>query len=202
METFIDQGSKRVIELLFILCLDSLRMGYYSGAEVPADCVSYIRSAGSISMNYILPRRGYHLCQSSFDDDKEGSWLLVNCDPWGIGVMYAGYILLDVSTLWVLVGRSGEFYRLLRHLSFREGGVFVWLLMAIVAVVRAENRNPPALAPRQADSLAFKQMIYYDRVVPFNTFTRDFVLELTEKPSYSDMTPKQVIGGWLLCPEV
>ena len=46
--------------------------------------------------------------------------------------------------------------------------------------------------------LARKQVIYNDRVVPFNTLARDFVLKLTGKPSYGGMTPEQVIGGWLL----
>ena len=58
-------------------------------------------------MNRILSRQGYRFYQSSFDDDKEGSWLSVNYDPWGIGVTYAGYILLGISMLWMLVGRSG-----------------------------------------------------------------------------------------------
>lgn len=104
--------------------------------------------------------------------------------------------------LWMLVGRSGEFRRLLRHPLLRKGGMFVWLLMAVVTVVQAENRSLPALALRQADSLAFKQVIYHDRVVPFNTLARDFVLKLTGKPSYGGMTPEQVVGGWLLRPEV
>ena len=78
----------------------------------------------------------------------------------------------------------------------------MWLLMATGMVVQAENRSLPALALRQADSLASKQVIYHDRVVPFNTLARDFVLKLTGKSSYGGMTPEQVVGGWLLRPEV
>ena len=73
--TFIDQDSKRVIELPFTLCLDSFRVEYYPGTEAPADYVSYIRDAEPVSMNRILSRQGYRFYQSSFDDDKEGSWL-------------------------------------------------------------------------------------------------------------------------------
>ena len=79
--TFIDQDSKRVIELPFTLCLDSFRVEYYPGTEAPADYVSYIRDAEPVSMNRILSRQGYRFYQSSFDDDKEGSWLSVNYDP-------------------------------------------------------------------------------------------------------------------------
>ena len=200
--TFIDQDSKRVIELPFTLCLDSFRVEYYPGTEAPADYVSYIRDAEPVSMNRILSRQGYRFYQSSFDDDKEGSWLSVNYDPWGIGITYAGYILLGISMSWMLVSYSGEFRRLLRHPLLRKGGMFVWLLMATGMVVQAENRSLPALALRQADSLASKQVIYHDRVVPFNTLARDFVLKLTGKSSYGGMTPEQVVGGWLLRPEV
>ena len=48
--TFIDQDSKRVIELPFTLCLDSFRVEYYPGTEAPADYVSYIRDAEPVSM--------------------------------------------------------------------------------------------------------------------------------------------------------
>lgn len=123
--TFIDQDSKRVIELPFTLCLDSFRVEYYPGTDAPADYVSYIRDAEPVSMNRILSRQGYRFYQSSFDDDKEGSWLSVNYDPWGIGITYAGYILLGISMLWMLVGRSGEFRRLLRHPLLRKGNVCV-----------------------------------------------------------------------------
>ena len=43
--TFIDQDSKRVIELPFTLCLDSFRVEYYPATEAPADHVIYIRDA-------------------------------------------------------------------------------------------------------------------------------------------------------------
>ena len=56
--TFIDQDSKRVIELPFTLCLDSFRVEYYPGTEAPADYVSYIRGAEPVSMNRILSRQG------------------------------------------------------------------------------------------------------------------------------------------------
>ena len=38
--TFIDQDSKRVIELPFTLCLDSFRVEYYPGTDAPADTLA------------------------------------------------------------------------------------------------------------------------------------------------------------------
>ena len=104
--------------------------------------------------------------------------------------------------LWMLVSWGGEFRRLLRHPLLKKGGMFVLLLLCLGSGVHAQKRSLPALARKQADSLARKQVIYNDRVVPFNTLARDFVLKLTGKPSYGGMTPEQVIGGWLLRPEV
>ena len=102
----------------------------------------------------------------------------------------------------MLVSRGGEFRRLLRHPLLKKGGMFVLLLLCLGSGVHAQKRSLPALARKQADSLARKQVIYNDRVVPFNTLARDFVLKLTGKSSYGGMTPEQVIGGWLLRPEV
>lgn len=68
--------------------------------------------------------------------------------------------------------------------------------------MQVQGRTLPALSIRQADSLAYEQVIYHDRVVPFNTLARDFVVKLTGRPSYAGLTPEQIIGGWLLRPEV
>ena len=199
---FLEQDGRQVVELPFTLRLDSFRIEYYPGTDAPADYISYIHGETPVSMNRILSRQGFRFYQSSFDEDMQGSWLTVNYDPWGIGVTYSGYLLLGVSMLWMLVSRGGEFRRLLRHPLLKKGGMFVLLLLCLGSGVHAQKRSLPALARKQADSLARKQVIYNDRVVPFNTLARDFVLKLTGKPSYGGMTPEQVIGGWLLRPEV
>lgn len=151
-------------------------------------------------MNRILPEQGFRFYQSSFDEDRQGSWLTVNHDPWGIGITYAGYILLGISMIGMLFGRRGEFRRLMNHPLLKKGGVFCLLLLA--GSMQVQGRTLPALSIRQADSLASEQVIYHDRVVPFNTLARDFVMKLTGRPSYAGLTPEQVIGGWLLRPEV
>ena len=202
MNCFLEQDGRQVVELPFTLRLDSFRIEYYPGTDAPADYISYIHGETPVSMNRILSRQGVRFYQSSFDEDMQGSWLTVNYDPWGIGITYSGYLLLGVSMLWMLVSRGGEFRRLLRHPLLKKGGMFVLLLLCLGSGVHAQKRSLPALARKQADSLARKQVIYNDRVVPFNTLARDFVLKLTGKSSYGGMTPEQVIGGWLLRPEV
>lgn len=210
--SFVEQESGRRIDLPFTLLLDSFRVEHYPGTEAPADYVSHIRILRSgqdtdsascsrtVSMHRILSEQGFRFYQSSFDEDKRGSWLTVNYDPWGIGATYAGYVLLGISMIGLLFSHRGEFRRLMNHPLLRKGGVFCLLLLA--GSMQVQGRTLPALSIRQADSLAYEQVIYHDRVVPFNTLARDFVVKLTGRPSYAGLTPEQIIGGWLLRPEV
>lgn len=210
--SFVEQESGRRIDLPFTLLLDSFRVEHYPGTEAPADYVSHIRilrsgqdtdsasCSRSVSMNRILSEQGFRFYQSSFDEDKRGSWLTVNYDPWGIGATYAGYVLLGISMIGLLFNHRGEFRRLMNHPLLRKGGVFCLLLLA--GSMQVQGRTLPALSIRQADSLAYEQVIYHDRVVPFNTLARDFVVKLTGRPSYAGLTPEQIIGGWLLRPDV
>lgn len=210
--SFVEQESGRRIDLPFTLLLDSFRVEHYPGTEAPADYVSHIRILRSgqdtdsascsrtVSMNRILSEQGFRFYQSSFDEDKRGSWLTVNYDPWGIGATYAGYVLLGISMIGLLFSHRGEFRRLMNHPLLRKGGVFCLLLLA--GSMQVQGRTLPALSIRQADSLAYEQVIYHDRVVPFNTLARDFVVKLTGRPSYAGLTPEQIIGGWLLRPDV
>ena len=210
--SFVEQESGRRIDLPFTLLLDSFRVEHYPGTEAPADYVSHIRILRSgqdtdsascsrtVSMNRILSEQGFRFYQSSFDEDKRGSWLTVNYDPWGIGATYAGYVLLGISMIGLLFSHRGEFRWLMNHPLLRKGGVFCLLLLA--GSMQVQGRTLPALSIRQADSLAYEQVIYHDRVVPFNTLARDFVVKLTGRPSYAGLTPEQIIGGWLLRPEV
>lgn len=210
--SFVEQESGRRIDLPFTLLLDSFRVEHYPGTEAPADYISHIRILRSgqdtdsascsrtVSMNRILSEQGFRFYQSSFDEDKRGSWLTVNYDPWGIGATYAGYVLLGISMIGLLFSHRGEFRRLMNHPLLRKGGVFCLLLLA--GSMQVQGRTLPALSIRQADSLAYEQVIYHDRVVPFNTLARDFVVKLTGRPSYAGLTPEQIIGGWLLRPEV
>ena len=207
---FLSRDGRGLSPLPFVLRLDSFRIRYYPGTEAPQDYVSHVRVSGlegggqavTVSMNRVWSCGGYRFYQSSYDPDLRGSWLSVNHDPWGMGVTYAGYALLCLSMLAVLLSRAGEFRRLLRHPLLRKGGFLaVCLLAGAGMAVQAQGRRLPVLTLAQADSLAAVQVIYHDRVTPLNTLARDFLLKLTGKPSYKGLTPEQVLGGWLLHPE-
>lgn len=78
---------------------------YHDGSDNPADFISYLRVDGEVcqvSMNKIYECKGYRLYQLEYDNDEMGATLLVNHDPWGIGITYSGYLLLVISCLWIL----------------------------------------------------------------------------------------------------
>jgi len=201
-----------VYQLPFSIKLERFEVEYYPGTEAPSDYVSHViykeEQSDSllmrVSMNNILRAKGYRLYQSSFDEDQQGSWLSVNYDPWGTGLTYFGYILLGISMIWTLLDRNEEFRRLLNHPLLKKGGLFFivgFFLSALPFSSFAQSRSLPLLNKSQADSLAQVQVIYQDRVTPFNTLARDFVQKIYGRASYHGFTAEQVIGGWLLNPE-
>lgn len=200
---YMEEETHRRLPLPFSLRLDSFRIAHYPGTDAPSDYVSYITADGRpfrISMNRIFHQAHVRLYQSSYDEGEAGSWLTVNEDPWGIGLTYAGYLLMGLSMVGVLLAHGGGFRRLLRHPLLRKRGVFcvgvLWL-----GCLPMQGESLPALNRRQADSLAFEQVIYQGRVALFNTLARDFVKKLTGRETYKGLTAEQVMGGWMLHPE-
>ncbi len=209
VSAFQSEDLKESYALPFALQLDSFHIVHYPGTEAPADYASYVSllsaqgerfSTQRVSMNRILKHQGYRFYQSSYDPDEQGSWLSVNYDPWGTGLTYVGYTLLLLSMLAVLLSRREEFVRLLNHPLLRKG-TFVFLLL-LTATSTLQARELPAFNREKADSLAQRQIIYNDRVAPFNTLARDFLLKIYGRASYHGLTAEQVVSGWLFSPEV
>lgn len=206
VKSFTRTSDQQTRVLPFSLSLDSFRVVYYPGTEAPSDYKSYVSYKVNgkwkeevISMNHILSVEGYRFYQSSYDPDLSGSWLSVNYDPWGIAVTYAGYLCLAFSSLWLLGSRGETFFRLLRHPLWRKTGL-VWLGLCAFQLT-AQARPVSVLARQDAEKLKMRQVIYHDRVAPFHTLARDFVIKLSGKPSYHGLTPEQVVASWLLYPE-
>jgi ABC-type transport system involved in cytochrome c biogenesis permease subunit len=83
---------------------------YHPETNTPADYISFLKVDTTIcrvSMNKIYKRDGYRLYQMDYDADEMGTTLLVARDPWGIGLTYAGYLLLGLAMLWLLLLRLG-----------------------------------------------------------------------------------------------
>ena len=113
---FIKEGEEVTKTALpFSLTLDRFEIETYAGSSKPKDYVSYLRLGDGetqkdvvISMNNILRHKHYRFYQSDYDEHGN-SVLDVARDPWGIGVTYAGYALLFVALVVMLVERRKTF---------------------------------------------------------------------------------------------
>ncbi len=114
-------AQRQVINLPFILRLDSFQIEYHTGTTLPADYVSHVSclhpdgkalKRETISMNHILRIQGYRFYQSSFDEDLQGSWLGVNHDPWGTSIAYIGFMVLCIGFMLTLYNRRKDFLTL------------------------------------------------------------------------------------------
>ena len=97
------------VELPFTLTLDHFEVVNYPETHKPMDFVSHIvigDTSGdeefTISMNHILRRQHYRFYQTDYDE-AGNSILSVSRDPWCIGVTYAGYVVLLVALVLMLV---------------------------------------------------------------------------------------------------
>ena len=108
----------------FGITLESFEVKYYPGSERPSDYVSTVqideREQIVISMNNIGKVDGWRLYQEDYNLEDGSSTLAYSHDPWGIALVYAGYLLLLFSLAC----------------SFRKES-FSWLPLAIMALCLA-----------------------------------------------------------------
>lgn len=183
------------VALPFEIVLDSFRIDYYPGGVAPREYTSFLHIGGRrevISMNRIARVDSYRFYQSGYTPRGEAV-LSVNRDPWGIAVTYCGYGLFVVSAVMLLVSPQGRFRRLLRGLSVLAAVVFT--------ASPVEAREVPVLSRADADSLVRRQVVYNNRVAPFGTLARDWMLKVTGRDSYGTFSACEVVGGWFIAPE-
>nr|WP_240409080.1 cytochrome c biogenesis protein CcsA [Flavobacterium psychrotrophum] len=70
-----------------------------------------------IYMNHVLDYKGYRFFQSGFDPDEKGTKLSVNHDFWGTSISYAGYFLLYIGLMVILVDKNTRFGDLKKKLD-------------------------------------------------------------------------------------
>ncbi len=196
-------GESRIEALPFSLTLDRFEVETYPGTHTPMDFVSYlqIRDGGTttdakISMNNILKYRHYRFYQSDYDEEGN-SVLSVAHDPRGVGVTYAGYLLLLVALIGMFFERNGQFRTLLRKAS-ASASVLLALFLTVGAALPASAANKPRTLPKEsADKMGQMYVMYKGRVCPLQTLAKDFTTKLYGNARYRGYTPEQVFSGWL-----
>ena len=184
-------------QLPFSISLDHTEIKYYPGTPTPMDYASVVTvsegnttSTRCLSMNNILSLKGYRFYQTSLG---EGTCTLsVSHDPWGIGVTYAGYLLLVLSMAGFFFSRKSSFHNLLRK------GAVASAILLLPSVAAASTSPVPQTIPRPLAARLGKVNVYWgDRVMPLQTMARDFCLKVNGSTSYRGLTAEQVVAGWL-----
>ena len=187
--------------LPFVLTLQSFDIQTYPGTPAPMDFVSHVTVndrgndiGGTVSMNKVFSHHGYRFYQSGYDAEGRGAVFTVAHDPWGIAVTYAGYGLLLVGMMAVLLDRRTTFRTLLRHPALKRHTAVALLLLAGIGAADAQ----PQTVPRDvADAMGDLYILHNDRICPFQTFARQFTAKLYGKTTYKGLTAEQVAAGWI-----
>ena len=203
ISSFFDEWTRSKVEFPFSLALKTFEIEYYPGTASPANYVSVVelsdaktgeRSERKISMNNILRYKSYRFYQSSFDEDLQGSILSVNHDTWGILLTYAGYYLMFLSMILVLIDKRERFRFLLRKLGSKT---------AMVVLLTISLPTLSAQQPERVEYLSASNILvdYHGRITPIQTLANDFTMKLAGKSRYKSFSAEQVFFGWLLFPD-
>lgn len=170
----------------------------YPGTDAPMDYRARLltQQAGrtdtlTISMNRIGRQAGYRFCQSSYDSDQQGTVLLVASDPYGIGITYAGYLLLLLGWLWTFCVQGTRLRRLGR-LALRV------LLPAVLLLGNVQQAQAAGIPREIADDLAEVAVLYDGRICPLHTAMTDYLTKLSGKDTWQGKTASEVFVGWMI----
>ena len=117
-------------KLPFSIRLEEFAIDFYEGTMRPQDFRSDITflpegKAVRISMNNIAKYHGYRFYQADYDEDGKGSILAVSHDPWGVGITYAGYLLLLLSMIGFFFEKDTAFRKALRRVATMTAVAFL-----------------------------------------------------------------------------
>lgn len=192
--TFTTDGGARSCALPFTVALKDCGIDYNPGTTTPMDYHSTIlidNREHVVSMNNVASVDGYRFYQTAIGPDR--STLSVAHDPAGITLSYTGYALLLVGMCLFFFSRPSGFRTLWRRVA-------VGALMGCAALPAAASDATPMPRTLQRPLAASfgRLFIYRDgRVMPMQTFAREFCLKLTGSDSYRGLTPEQVLTGWI-----
>ncbi|MCQ2197897.1 MAG: cytochrome c biogenesis protein CcsA [Bacteroidaceae bacterium] len=222
VQTFID-NEQQVQHLPFTMRLEAFSIICYPGTDAVMDyrCTIEVVSTPRpirersgegphkmvVSMNNIGKAAGYRFYQSSYDDDGQGTHLLVTHDPYGIAVTYVGYLMLFVSLLWTIFSRHTRIRQLYR-MATRPLVILVLFCLTsqhVFASSKPQPLSPPkggwGVSPVSSDiahELGKVVILYNGRLCPINTAATDFVTKLSGKPSWNGYSADEIFTGWMI----
>lgn len=139
---FLDNTSSDCYSLRFAMILNRFEIKYYDKTTRPRDYVSRLTiedlngdKQKIVSMNNVLSYNGYRFLQGSYDGDKQGVVLLVSHDPWGMWLVYFGYLLFSGGIIVSLFLRGGKIKQWLANLQSNRQSLFFLLGALIIAEI-------------------------------------------------------------------
>ncbi|MCD8207494.1 MAG: cytochrome c biogenesis protein CcsA, partial [Bacteroidales bacterium] len=193
------------VEMPFETRLDTFFVSYYPGTASPEDFVSRLKIIdgdrevrGQVSMNKIFKYRHYRFYQAGYDPDGLGSRFSVAHDPFGITVVYMGYLLLFVGMVAYFFFRGTRFRKLLRKETV---AAVVALLFALLPFEAKAGNMPKVASSEVSEEFGNLYISYNGRICPVDTYARDFCTKLCGEPSYRGCSATEVLVGWLFFPD-
>lgn len=177
----------------FSVSLESAEIVFYPGTTTPMDFKSHLLVDGKpvdVSMNNVGEADGWRFYQSGIS--AADSTLAVSHDPWGTGITYSGYVLLLVGMVGFFFQKKTPWRSLLR-----KGRTCILFVLVGAGHVSAASSQLSAMQRPLAANLGKVYVYWNDRVCPMQTMARDVTAKLYGGESYRDMTPEQVLSGWL-----
>ena len=170
----LDKGGSRTLP--FSLRLENFSITRYPGSAAPADFSSTVtllplNETRIISMNHILKYKGYRFYQADFDRDMQGSTLAVSHDPWGVGLTYAGYLLLLVCMLGFFFQKDSAFRSALKRVAS--------MTAVISALMVIPSFTSEAKSTEVKEALNQMYVYYGHRVCPFATYLKENGMDKT-----------------------
>ena len=225
-----DPKNSASTELPFKIRLDEFDVDYYEGTHTIKDYISYVtvtdgeqETKARISMNKIMKYRHYRIFQEDYDQDLNGSVLLVRYDPWGTTLVYSGFVLLLLSMIVLLLRRNGAFRRLLRTLSLAALLIPTTQTSAQGSEIGIKNsefkiQNSDSncqlstvnyqlstincqLSTEESEAFGRLSVYYRGRIAPFDSYARDYCKAAFPKGKLPDgYTPIQLVTEIYLFP--
>lgn len=176
-----------------------------------------------IFMNHVLDHQKYRFFQSGFDPDEKGTILSVSHDFWGKWVTYAGYTLLYIGLLGIMLfgkTRFKDLVQTLEKIKKKKAALTTILALGFMMNGMAQEQDnahahlePPS--QEKIDSVIqttiaskehaakFGHLVIQDdngRMKPINTFASELFRKLSLKNKYKNVNTDQVFLSMMLNP--
>jgi len=203
--------------LPFTVHLDAFEIDYYPGTMRPAQFRSRVRVgnppsgqmyAADIEMNHELAYGGYRLFQSSYrqEEGREMTVLSVSKDP-GQPLVFAGYVLLILGMITVLITRLKQYRQVPREVRAGSPALKLSLLLLILGLSAGSTTlwaevDPSSLPDDQAVAALRTLPVQHDgRVMPLDTLAREGIWKVTGKRAWNGIDPVAMAVSWVVEPE-